>query len=836
MQPLTTARMHALVSYTNGHLLLVPFFGDNLFSTISTMAMRSLNGKLIQRGGFGEVWAMKVDITDVARKYFKIEHQYDNELFWNKAIVAKGSNDRRIEFVIKMLNCGRDILPNELYIDMELAEKALFDVAIGEDKQYTGCPELSSSEKIEELICNLFNGLEFLHSSVGMLHNDIKPENILLKKDGKYAFCDFGFATPIKGAMKKCGTPQFTAPEHYDDSRPTVDDTSDVFSLGITLLTVFDYYDGIQLPMVTCTDDERKVVGEQTDEKVKEAMKQRIRRKCYVDYFKNHFYTPNAIGKNVKFTSFKWQYSMIIAGMVNLSDRPGSAQLLPNFRDLMQRGGNEQWHDAVCDPPPEGKLHEPVACEHLYMDLSAQDAAIPPIVAQQAKVVMISKQKERKAKRGGVRPNWYVPQGHEHIIKLAEKMQEHGLGTMYNNKELDVSTLSADEKNMRFKLMHESGSTLSVYEAFLLGLVCLNDGFKANCGYIFKSLTKRTDNWWKESSKKTLKGLCVGMDVFHKHYLNNTSYRSKGFAASLKRKSIALGDDVGTAKVCKLNEKQQKIIDMPLLPTPTPAAVKSIALGGDVGTEKQQKITDVPLLPTPTPAAVKSIALGDDVGTAKVCKSNEKQQKIIDMPLLPTPPPPPPAVAARSSSSSSMQILSVASDAHRLPVYRPVEVIILRKKTFNSKVVYKEHIGKQILTPADTISIVGDGNCFLRALSVALTNDQGLHSELRKMMVEELNKNFSSYEKYMDPKHKAQPQYIVDAKKSGTWATAAEIYATATRLGIGIYVYIEDPSLVKVPQWIPTAPIGKSIDQVNCVYLQLNHKHYTCVSKFHVKS
>jgi hypothetical protein len=149
---------------------------------------------------------------------------------------------------------------------------------------------------------------------------------------------------------------------------------------------------------------------------------------------------------------------------------------------------------------------------------------------------------------------------------------------------------------------------------------------------------------------------------------------------------------------------------------------------------------------------------------------------------------------------------------------------------YASNVVHVEYSGKQVVAPSATINVKGDGNCFFRALSVALTSGEGVHQELRKLMVGELKNRFDHYRKYMDDQNVEQSSYIERVAKSGTWVTAAEVFATASRLGIGIYVFVVD--VASTPRWVLSAPLGKSVDQVDCVYLQLYNNHYTCVSDF----
>jgi serine/threonine protein kinase len=43
------------------------------------------------------------------------------------------------------------------------------------------------------LMYNLLCGMKFMHSA-GVMHRDIKPDNILIDKKGSVMFCDFGLS------------------------------------------------------------------------------------------------------------------------------------------------------------------------------------------------------------------------------------------------------------------------------------------------------------------------------------------------------------------------------------------------------------------------------------------------------------------------------------------------------------------------------------------------------------------------------------------------------------------------------------------------------------------
>ena len=87
-----------------------------------------------------------------------------------------------------------------------------------------------------EYIRQISSAIADLHS-VGILHRDLKPGNIMLREDGSIALIDFGLATrtarkqDITGRGEIIGTPYYMSPEQGRGH--AVDERSDVYSLGI---------------------------------------------------------------------------------------------------------------------------------------------------------------------------------------------------------------------------------------------------------------------------------------------------------------------------------------------------------------------------------------------------------------------------------------------------------------------------------------------------------------------------------------------------------------------------------------------------------------------------
>ncbi|CAI5455394.1 unnamed protein product [Caenorhabditis angaria] len=107
-------------------------------------------------------------------------------------------------FIVKMYANEKD--KNFLYMIMEY-------VPGGELFSYLRASRSFSNSMARFYASEIVCALEYIHS-LGIVYRDLKPENLMLSKEGHIKMADFGFAKELRDRTYTiCGTPDYLAPE-----------------------------------------------------------------------------------------------------------------------------------------------------------------------------------------------------------------------------------------------------------------------------------------------------------------------------------------------------------------------------------------------------------------------------------------------------------------------------------------------------------------------------------------------------------------------------------------------------------------------------------------------
>ena len=182
------------------------------------------------KGGMGNVYRAedKKIKEEVALKLIKPEIASDKktiERFSNELKMARKIAHRN---VCRMYDLGEE--KGTHYITMEYVP--------GEDlKRLTRKVDQFSAGKTISIARQVCEGLAEAHR-LGVVHRDLKLQNIMMDEEGNARIMDFGIARSLKakgitGAGVMLGTPEYMSPEQAEVKE--VDQRSDIYSLGVIL-------------------------------------------------------------------------------------------------------------------------------------------------------------------------------------------------------------------------------------------------------------------------------------------------------------------------------------------------------------------------------------------------------------------------------------------------------------------------------------------------------------------------------------------------------------------------------------------------------------------------
>ena len=186
---------------------------------------------LIATGGMGQVWKGRDQELerDVAIKVLREEYAGDEGFLKRFRAEARHTAALSHEGIAALYDYGE--LDGRAYIVMELCPgRPLSDII---EENPGGLPE----KRVVQLMIELARALDAAHSK-GVVHRDVKPENVLVEEDNDWSvkITDFGIArskdqTRLTKTGLVMGTAQYLSPEQAMGKQAT--SLSDIYSMGI---------------------------------------------------------------------------------------------------------------------------------------------------------------------------------------------------------------------------------------------------------------------------------------------------------------------------------------------------------------------------------------------------------------------------------------------------------------------------------------------------------------------------------------------------------------------------------------------------------------------------
>lgn len=179
-------------------------------------------------GGMADVYKGRDQMLNryVAIKVLKKEFREDENFVRKFRSEAQASAGLLHPNVVNVYDVGED--RGLYYMVMELVEGITL-------KEYIEKKGRLSHKEVISIAIQMCSGIGAAHAA-GIIHRDIKPQNIIISKDGKVKVTDFGIAKAVTSntiSTNAMGSVHYTSPEQARGGFS--DQKSDIYSIGITL-------------------------------------------------------------------------------------------------------------------------------------------------------------------------------------------------------------------------------------------------------------------------------------------------------------------------------------------------------------------------------------------------------------------------------------------------------------------------------------------------------------------------------------------------------------------------------------------------------------------------
>ncbi|MFN9690805.1 MAG: serine/threonine-protein kinase [Vampirovibrionales bacterium] len=211
--------------------------------------------KPLGKGGFGEVWLAQDRLLnqEFALKIIALESLFPDidsflkEAEKNRDIARILKEARRGHHIIhkNLVKCHSANMDNQaFFIKMDYLENGSVTKTLNSEG-------FLPIKQVLTIMIDILRGLEHLHTN-DILHNDIKPDNIMIGNDNNYLLSDLGISLNKLAPEPSSVYMPHLAPELFKS--PSFSKASDIYQCGCTL---FRLLNGVHLIKNQCSENEQ---------------------------------------------------------------------------------------------------------------------------------------------------------------------------------------------------------------------------------------------------------------------------------------------------------------------------------------------------------------------------------------------------------------------------------------------------------------------------------------------------------------------------------------------------------------------------------------------------
>ena len=213
---------------------------------ISNDFKKYANPRLLAKGGKAIVQVYKD--TNLGRnvvvKVLRPEFQQDKQELKRLLREARITAQLQHPGTVPVYELGQDHMGQYYFTMKKVQGVTLFEIIVRRSKKEKEAEETYSLDRLLNVYLQTCDTLAYAHAR-GVIHRDVKPENILVGRFGEAILLDWGVAKvwgmPNEGdtdsVLQRGGSPLYMSPEQVLGHR-MIDERTDIFSMGIVLYEI----------------------------------------------------------------------------------------------------------------------------------------------------------------------------------------------------------------------------------------------------------------------------------------------------------------------------------------------------------------------------------------------------------------------------------------------------------------------------------------------------------------------------------------------------------------------------------------------------------------------